>query len=82
MEPVKANYLHIASGVIVGVAVGALGGYFLGSALAIESINKQIAAQEKADAAATVNPYANVETNPLENVKTNPYEDVKTNPFD
>lgn len=82
MEPTKANYLHVATGAVIGVVVGALGGYFLGSTLAIESINKQIAAQEKANEAVPANPYANIETNPLENVKTNPYEGVKTNPFE
>jgi len=66
----------------VGLVVGALGGYFFGSAQATNSINAQIAEKERLDAEASVNPFEDVTTNPLENVKTNPYEGVKTNPFE
>ncbi len=69
-------------GAAVGLIVGGLVGYFFGSAQAANSINKQIAEQERSSAEASVNPFENVSTNPLENVKTNPYEGVKTNPFE
>lgn len=60
---------------IVALAIGALGGYYVGAQ----------SASRAADAGtqqASENPYANVETNPLGEVKTNPYSDVKVNPFE
>ena len=69
-------------GAAVGLILGGVAGYFFGAAQAVNSINKQIAEQERLNAEASVNPFENVSTNPLENVKTNPYEGVKTNPFD
>lgn len=65
-------------GIAVGLLLGGVGGWFLGSYQATSSINAQLAAQEEEAG----NPFEDVNTNPLENVKTNPYENVKTNPFE
>ncbi|OGG79970.1 hypothetical protein A3A39_01140 [Candidatus Kaiserbacteria bacterium RIFCSPLOWO2_01_FULL_54_13] len=67
-------------GAAIGLVVGGVGGWFLGSYQAAQSINAQIA-QEQADRE-TLNPFEDVTTNPLEDVTTNPYENVKTNPFE
>ena len=69
-------------GAVIGLVGGGGAGWFLGSYQAIQSINEQIAEQERLNAEASVNPFENVSTNPLENVKTNPYDGVKTNPFE
>ena len=67
-------------GALVGLIVGGVAGWFLGSYQTTQSINKQIAAEQAQQE--TVNPFEDVSTNPLEDVKTNPYESVKTNPFE
>ena len=79
------NYMahrELIVGIIIGLVVGGVAGYFIGGSYVMNSINNEIAGQEKLDAKASVNPFEDVQTNPLENVKTNPYKDVKTNPFE
>ena len=72
----KSPLLLVASTAVVGLIIGAAGGYYLGYDRGWESAVAEATPQE------AVNPYAEVQTNPLETVKTNPYSDVKVNPFD
>lgn len=73
------NIILLGAVLFVGLLVGAGAGYYFGYDNGWEGA---VAESAKTDNAATVNPYADVETNPLQDVKTNPYEDVKLNPFD
>ena len=64
----------LITGVLIGVVIGGLGGYFLGSYLTVRSINAAIAEQEAANAAASTDVLGEVQTNPFENVRLNPFE--------
>lgn len=64
------DYSKILIGLIVGLALGAVGGYYIGSTTGgIESEQEELVATSTSD-----NPFAEVKTNPLEDVKLNPFE--------
>lgn len=64
---------------VIGVVLGAGGGYYAGRVNGI----KQGIEQERAAAAVVAASAGGSQAaaNPLKNVKTNPYENIKTNPF-
>ncbi len=72
----NTNWGLITSFVLVGLIIGAIGGYYVGYDKGWEGA----AAQQKITA--QQNPFTDIQTNPLQNVKTNPLKNVKTNPFE
>lgn len=69
----------ILIGMVIGLAVGGVAGFFIGDRTAVSAINaqteQQVSPQGQAEGAGAA-------VNAVGAVQTNPYESVKTNPFD